>query len=72
LMSLGSAILPPSHVGPVKTIRRLAVWVTILATHVIAGLLGGVHLSLQRRRIGVDPLELLEVAVKYTNNLAEL
>lgn len=63
---------PPSHVGAVKPVRRVTVGVPKLAAHVVAGLLRGVHLSLQRGRIGVDPLELLEVAVEHTNDLAEL
>lgn len=63
---------PPSHVGSVKAVRRIAIRVTILATHVVAGLLRGIHLSLQGRSVGIDPLELLEVAVEDANNLAEL
>lgn len=63
---------PPSHVGSVKAVRRLAVGVTVLATHVVTGLLRGIHLGLQGRSVGINPLELLEVAVEDANNLAEL
>lgn len=63
---------PPSHVGSIKAVRRITVGVAVLATHVVAGLLRGVHLGLQCGRIGVDPLELLEVAVEHTNDLAKL
>lgn len=63
---------PPSHVGSVKAVCRIAVGVTVLATHVVAGLLRGIHLGLQGRSIGINPLELLEMAVEDTNNLAEL
>lgn len=63
---------PPSHVGSVKAVRRIAVGVTVLATHVVTGLLRGIHLGLQGRSVGINPLELLEVAVEDANNLAEL
>ena len=63
---------PPSHVGSVKAFSRIAVRVTVLAAHVVAGLLRGIHLGLQGRSVGIDPLELLEVAVEDTDNLAKL
>lgn len=63
---------PPSHVGSVKAVCRIAVGVTVLATHVVTGLLRGIHLGLQGRSVCINPLELLEVAVEDANNLAEL
>ena len=44
----------------------------VLAAHGAAGLLRRGDLGLQRRGVGIDPLELGEMAVEDADNLAQL
>lgn len=62
----------PAHVGPVKALRRIALGRTIMAAHVPARLLRSRDLGLELSSIGVDPLQLAEMAVEDAHDLAQL
>lgn len=63
---------PPTSVRPVEALRCVTVWGAVLAAHTVAVLLRSVNLCLKGSRVGVDPLELLQVTIEDTNNVAQL
>src|ERR1700712_567195 len=61
-----------AHIRPIKGLSGIVLSTTILVANCSARLLCRVDLGLQRRRIGIDPLKLCEMAVENTDNLAQL
>lgn len=64
--------LATAHVRPVEALCRLALWTSILTSHIAARFLRSRDLGLERRSVGIDPLKLAEMSVQDTHDLAQL
>jgi len=65
-------LLVPAPVRPIEALSGIRIGSSNAGAHVAGRLLRSNHLGLESRRIGINPLQLSQVAVQNTDNLAQL